>query len=472
MSFAIEERASKFSLKIFFQRILKIFRHRKISSQVVITYALILIAVTLISNLFTHTGIKYLFHHQAARAMEISLARIIKIEGDKKYFDVNSAFSSVIVRIVDDEGNLIANNSSLFPATSIMMKYVVKDKPFFASKDYTLIETPHSFFYYREVPTEIDGKTFKIQMFRTITFEKELADYLSLASLFLDACGVLLAILTGYFLMRKVLRPLKSVTETAREISKGDMNKRLKIEESGDEVVELATSFNFMLDKIHESFLRQQQFISDASHELRTPVTVINGYAEILEKFGAQDKELFDESVTAIQNETARMKNLVEALLFLARADQDNQPLKKISVNVEEILNEVVKKFNSPRVEFFSEGNFEVIGDESTLKKMFGAILDNALKYSSDKVEVKLEIYKNTAEVHIIDSGAGISAEDKKKVFDRFFRVDKSRTNSDTDYSVGLGLSIAKWIADKHGIKIDIESRLGKGTDFILEMKR
>ena len=467
---AISEAAPKIYIKNFFQQFLKSFRQKKISSQVAITYAVILLVVMSISNFFTHSAMNYLFHHQAARAMEISLNRIIKTDGDKKYFDVNAAFSSVIVRIVDDKGNLIENNSPLFPATDTMLNYVVTDKPFFASKDYTLIETPHSFFYYREVPVDIDGKIFKVQMFRTITFEKEFIKYMAWGNLFLDIIGLILVVAAGYFLMRQVLRPLKKVTETAREISKGDMNKRLAVEESGNEVVELATSFNFMLDKIHESFSRQQQFISDASHELRTPVTVISGYAEILEKFGAQDKELLSESATAIRSEAEHMKNLFEALLFLARADQDKQSLDKLPVNVEMILQEVVDDFKNPRVKFLSEGNFEILGDESALKKMFGAILDNALKYSNDEVTIKLEIERNAAKIHIIDKGIGISAEDKRKVFDRFFRADKSRTKSDDDKSLGLGLSVAKWIADKHGIEIKIESELGKGTDFVLEI--
>lgn len=472
MSFAIDEGVPKVSVKNIFQRFIKNFRQKKISSQVAITYTLILFLVMLISNFFTNAGINYLFHHQADRAIELSLARMMKSDDDKKEFlDVTAAMSSVIVRVVDEHGNILANNSPLFPDTDTMMKFVVKDKPFFANKDYTLIETPHSFFYYREVPVEVDGEILRVQMFRTITFEKEFINYMSWVSMFLDIFGLLLAVAAGYFLMRKILRPLKQVTETAREISKGDMNKRLTVEESGNEVLELASSFNFMLDKINETFSRQQQFISDASHELRTPITVISGYADILKKFGAQDKELLDESTAVIQSEADNMKTLLDSLLFLARADQGNQHLDKLPVSVKEVLREVADAFQSPRVKFLSDVDFEIIGDESALKKMFAAILDNALKYSDDTVTINLELTEDAAEVHIIDSGVGISKEDQKKIFDRFYRVDKSRTKSDDENSVGLGLSVAKWIADKHGIKIEIDSEVDKGTDFILLIK-
>lgn len=455
-----------------FERLTKYFKQKKISSQVTITYALILFAVMAVSNFFTNAGIQYLFHHQAARAIELSVNRMMKnVDSKEKLFNMNSAFSGVIVRIIDSKGNLISDNSPNFPPTDKMLTRIVKNKPFFADENYTLIETPHSFFYYKEIPLEIDGEIFNVQIFKTITFEKELISYMSWGNLILDLCGLILTVGAGYFLMSKVLMPLKNVTETAREISAGNMEKRLTVEGTGNEVVELSASFNFMLDKLHETFKRQQQFISDASHELRTPLTVIDGYAEILEKFGAKDKELFDESTAVIRSETENMKFLVESLLFLARADNGEQKLNKIPVDVEKILREVVKSFDSSRVEFLSDGIFETIGDEAALKKMFAAILDNALKYSADKVTIKMEIFNDAATVHIIDSGIGISSENIPKVFDRFFRADKSRTNSENENSVGLGLSVAKWIADNHGIKIKVDSELCKGTDFILEIK-
>ena len=455
-----------------FGRLKKFFKQKKISSQVTITYALILFAVMIISNFFTNAGIQYLFYHQAARAIEISVNHMMKdVDSREALLNMNATFSGVIVRIKDSEGNLIKDSSPHFPPTEKMLTRIVKDKPFFAEKDFSLIETPHALFYYKEIPFEVDGEIFNVQIFKTITFEKQLISYMSVGSLILDFVGLILAVVAGYFFMRKVLRPLKNITETAREISAGNMEKRLAVEGSGNEVVELSASFNFMLDKIHETFTRQRQFISDASHELRTPLTVIDGYAEILKKFGAKDKELFDESTAVIRSETENLKNLVESLLFFARADNGEQTLNKISVDVEKILREVVKSFDNRRVEFLSDGNFEMLGDEAALKKMFAAILDNALKYSDDKVFVQLKIFADTAQVHIIDNGMGISAEDREKIFDRFFRVDKSRTNSENENSVGLGLSVAKWIADNHDIKIKIDGELGKGTDFILEIK-
>lgn len=458
----------------FFRRLVNSFKQKKIPTQVTLTYVLIMLSTLIISNLGTNAGIRYLFYHQAAKAIELSLNRMnseIANGTGENILNMDAAFSGVIIRINDAHGNLIADNSPFFPPTDRMTKYIKQDKPFFAHDDYELIETPHSFFYYREIAVDTGGETFTVHLFKTITFEKELLTYLGWVNFLLDFLAVALAAVAGYLLVRKILTPLRQVSETAQEISAGNMNKRLDIDGTGNEVVELAESFNFMLDKINESFARQKQFVADVSHELRTPVTIIDGYAEILEKFGTRDKELFQESATAIKVESENMKSLLESLLFLTRADQGEQPLNKVDADVEEILQDVIQGAKSPRVKFFSDGAFTMNGDITALKKMFAAILDNAIKYSEDEVIVELKILDNGATVNFIDKGIGISPEDKKKVFDRFFRADKVRTKSDDDKSVGLGLSIAKWIADSHGIKIEIESELGKGTTVELRIK-
>lgn len=452
-----------------FNGISKFFKHKKISSQVVITYTLVLLVTIIISDFFTNAGMRYLFHHQAARSIEITVSKMqdsTEVDPNKKFLDTVATFSGVIVRVVDEQGNLVADNSPRFPSTSKMLSHVVVDKPFFASESYELIETPHSFFYYYGVPFQVEDKVFHVQLFKTITFEKELLDYMSWVNCALDFSSIFISVIVGSFFIEKVLNPLRRVTETAREISAGKMDKRLEVEYSSAEVIELSESFNFMLDRINKTFDQQRQFISDASHELRTPLTVIDGYTQIIEKFGAKNKELLDESTAAIKGATSNMKSLLESLLFLARADQGEQSLNKIDVDVEEILKAVVDEYDNPRVKFSSDGAFHTLGDSTALKKMFCVILDNALKYSEDDVTVNLKILGNAAEVNFIDSGIGISADDKKKIFDRFFRADRVRTKSDEDKSVGLGLSIAKWIADNHGIKFEIESEPDKGTTF------
>ena len=200
--------------------------------------------------------------------------------------------------------------------------------------------------------------------------------------------------------------------------------------------------------------------VANMSHKLRTPLTIIRGYADVLENFG-EDLELVEEATEAIKKSAQNMQDLVESVLFLARADQNNLPLKKIPVEVNELLKSVVEKYNNPRLEFLQGETLKIEGDKFFLEKMFQEIINNALTFSEEKVFVKVE---NSA-VKIIDAGIGIAPENIEKIFERFFKVDKSRTsNINEKNSAGLGLSIAKWIAENHGIKIKIESELGKGT--------
>ena len=223
--------------------------------------------------------------------------------------------------------------------------------------------------------------------------------------------------------------------------------------------------------QISESFLRQQRFVNDVSHELRTPLTIIRGYVDLLESSGMNDPELFKEAVTSIKNSAQNMQNLVESLLFLARADQGRQPLTKVPIDLDELLKKFVESYHSPRVKVSKLPRCRILADADFIKKMFSAFLDNALRYSTPDTPVKIELTTsgNTAILKFIDKGIGISAEDREKIFDKFYRTDKARTRlSDEENSVGLGLSIAKWIADRHDIRISVKSKLGEGSTFTL----
>ena len=217
----------------------------------------------------------------------------------------------------------------------------------------------------------------------------------------------------------------------------------------------------------------QQRFVNDVSHELRTPLTIIRGYVDILERYGADDPELFKEAVTSIKTSAQNMQSLVENLLFFARADQDNQPLIKVPVDLDELLKNFVETYRSPRVHVTKLAPCKILADAEFLKRMFAAFLENALQYSPpDKiVTIELTTSDDAATLKFIDRGIGIAKDDCEKIFDRFYRTDKARTKLENNKnSVGLGLSIAKWIADRHDIKISVDSTLGKGSTFALKI--
>ncbi len=223
--------------------------------------------------------------------------------------------------------------------------------------------------------------------------------------------------------------------------------------------------------KATENFLRQQRFVNDVSHELRTPLTIIRGYVDILERYGAQDSELFREAVTSIKKSAQNMQSLVESLLFLARADQGRQPLNMAPVELDELLKKFVEDFASTRVQITKLAPCKIMADAEFFKQMLTAFLDNALRYSPPDTPVKVELTAAASEAKLkfIDKGIGISKEDCGKIFDRFYRTDKARTKlNGGESSVGLGLSVAKWIADRHDIEIAVKSKLGEGSTFTL----
>ena len=471
MSFAISRADEKFFPARLHEKFSNFRGRQKLSSQISLTYAIILLATVIFTNIGTTAGVYYLFHHQAARALDISVDRTTKKAAelktvDENFFTLGTIMPSVFYRVTDEAGNKIIDSNPTLPATERILKYTRDDPPFWSNENYRLIETEHSLFYYKDLPLKIDGKIFHFQLFKTITFEKQFIQYLLAALALVDLIGLIFAVMCGNILSKKILQPLRQVTLAAGEISAGNLSKRIEIKKSGEEVSELSESFNKMLGRLEESFTRQKRFIADASHEFRTPITVIKSYAEVLENYGAEE-ELREESTAAIKNSAEGMKNLIEKLLFLARADEGNQPIKKIPVELNEILKSAIK--NNSRINFSGGENFEIIGDPEFLKKMFGEFLSNALNYSTEKIFVEVRTEKNFASVKIIDRGIGISEEDREKIFDRFFRADKSRTKSDDEkISAGLGLSIAKWIADSHGIKINVQSEPGQGSTFEL----
>ena len=478
MSCATNAGDGKFSLKKIKARFLQITSRWKLSSQISLTYGLIFFVTLIFVNICATAGVYYLFYHQAERAIEISVERTKKISStlktvDEKFFNTGAVMPGVIFRVTDDTGKIILDNTPNFWETEKMLTLARNNPPFWSNNEFTLIETQNSFFYYKTLPLEIDGKIFNFQFFRTITFEKHFISRLLWTLCLIDLLGLALAIGAGIFLGRKILLPLIKITKTAREISAGTIDRRLAVEKSCDEVNNLSAAFNKMLDRLEESFVQQQRFIADASHELRTPITIVRGYADMLESYGAEDPELVAEATAEIKSAAKNMQYLVENLLFLARADQGAQPLNKFPVEINDLLRFTVDSFKNPRVEFIDDEPFEFDGDAEFLKKMFAAFIDNALVFSAKKVTVTLKNLGDSAEIKIIDKGIGIAPENLDKIFGRFFKVDAARTNSDDDkISAGLGLSIAKWIADSHGIKIGVDSEIGAGTIFTLTIPR
>ncbi len=286
--------------------------------------------------------------------------------------------------------------------------------------------------------------------------------------------AILLSVILGARILKKMLRPIDSMINTARSVSATDLNTRLNVVNSHDELKELAETFNEMLDRIQKSYEQQHQFVSDASHELRTPISVIQGYANLLERWGKEEKEVLDESVCAIKNEADNMKDLVEKLLFLARADKDTQKLERTNLQLNELIEEVLKETRLIDAEhqILNERNDPVTiqADRALIKQALRVFIDNSIKYTpmGGAIKVDSQLSQTSVKIIIEDTGIGIPKEDIPYVFNRFYKCDKSRTRGAG--GTGLGLSIAKWIIEKHNGTISLDSTLGKGTKMIINL--
>jgi signal transduction histidine kinase len=290
----------------------------------------------------------------------------------------------------------------------------------------------------------------------------------------MNILGVIIAILSGIYLSKKLLLPIKKITNTAKEISVYDLNNRIDIGGPDDELKELACTFNDMIEGLQESFERQKQFVSDASHELRTPIAVIQGYVNLLGRWGKDDREVLEESIDAIKSETENMKKLLEQLLFLARGDNISYQLEKKEFELSELIEDIVKETKlidqTHEIEYFFDQNTWIYADPKLIKQMLRILMDNSIKFTpvNGKIRIASEKYNNHVVIRVEDSGIGIPKEDIPYIFDRFYRSDKSRTKATG--GAGLGLSIAKWVVESHNGNIEVESQLEKGTKMIVKL--
>lgn len=306
----------------------------------------------------------------------------------------------------------------------------------------------------------------------------EVHEYAGILLIILLASDIFFLILIhgmGSRMSRKMLLPVKKLTDAVNSITIHNINNRLDVRGSKDELKDLAKTFNDMLDRLQKSIETQNQFVSDASHELRTPIAVIQGYANMLDRWGKDDRAVLEEAITAIKSESESMKTLVENLLFLARSDKNTQKFEPVNFKLNELIEDVLRetKLIDGKHQIISEFNdpIELIGDRNLLKEAIRIFMDNSIKYTPEGGTIKLNSFIRNKQIviDIEDTGLGISKEDLPHIFDRFYRADKSRTKETG--GTGLGLSIAKWIVLKHKGTIEVQSKLNVGTKVSIILK-
>ena len=280
------------------------------------------------------------------------------------------------------------------------------------------------------------------------------------------------AAVASWFAIRRALSPLSAITESALQISHADdLSRRIPNPGSeDDEAGRLISAFNETLERIEHAFASQQRFLADVSHELRTPLTVIKGNVDLMRRM----KHMDEESLDSIEDEADRLTRLVGNLLLEAQAESGKLPLHFAPVELDTLLLEVFKEMRvlareRVKLRLTEIDQIVVNGDRDRLKQVFINLISNAIKYTPRGGEVYLSLGKvgDNARLIVRDTGQGIAAEDMPHIFERFFRAEKSRTRTKVG-GFGLGLSIANWIVDHHGGRIEVDSVENKGSTFCI----
>jgi heavy metal sensor kinase len=282
-----------------------------------------------------------------------------------------------------------------------------------------------------------------------------------------------LATISGGAIVRNALSPVNQLVRTARSIeASSDLTRRVGYKGPPDEIGELATTFDHMIEHLDQVFQSQKDFVADASHELRGPLTVIRGNLDLLRRnLSAEDRR---ESVRAIQQETARMVKIVDDLLFLAEVESGQlEQQQKVSLK-EIVLGELERaKALAGERKIIVEHKEDLVikGDAQRLRQLLANLVDNAIKYTPDHGTITLSSFRNDswACMEVTDTGIGITPEHLPHIFDRFYRVDKARSRASE--GIGLGLAIVKGIAEQHGGKVTVTSQPDKGSTFTVWLK-
>lgn len=446
----------------------KIIKSAKISVKLTFIYAVMFSLVLLLLNVSILYGIKYYLYSQANKQVD-DMGTIILNKATAHNEHVDLSDKEIVADVPIKENifiNILQENGKLLNSSN-KYDYNIKVKEPFDKIRYFKEVGKHLIFKNLRIETKEYGVVY-IQIVKDMVREYDFMEILFIFMAIADFIGMIVSIILGYVISKKMLRPMDDITKAADNISINNLKERIEVIGPDDELKRLGNTFNKMIDRLQGSFNRQTQFVADASHELKTPIAVIQGYVNLLDRWGKDDKEALEKSIHAIKLETNNMVNLVENLLFIAKGDTGNQKIEKKNFSLNELINEVVRESKLIDYRHIISSNKNeiayVFGDYKMIKQMLRIFIDNCIKYTPEqgRIDISLEAQNNTAKITISDSGIGIPKDEIQNIFERFYTVDKSRSKDIG--GTGLGLSIAKLILDVHEGTINVESEEGKGT--------
>lgn len=334
------------------------------------------------------------------------------------------------------------------------------------------------FIYDKEIRNPRSEEIYWLRGVISITDEAYAVETMTKNNIILTAILILIAAAGGYLIISRAFVPVNKISRTAQEISESsDLSRRINIGKGKDEISSLANTFDTMLDKIERTFEREKQFTSDASHELRTPVAVILSECEYMEECAKTDVD-YKESANSVKRQAEKMSKLISELLMISRMDKNTVKLNFEETDVSELLTFVCdeqEEIRDTHIELIRNIKENVIAniDRDHFARVFINIISNAYQYSGQggKIVVSLEEKNEEIVFCVADEGIGISEENIHKIWERFYQTEQSRTAND-DASMGLGLSMVKWIVEAHRGTVSVQSELGKGSAFTVKIPK
>lgn len=406
------------------------------------------------------------------------ITKAVLIKYKDGYLRIDRGFleemKDVQIGLYDKDGNILYGNNPL-----------TKDKDidfvpsFSVSRVYkqSINKTPYYIYDRKMVGKKLNGLWMRGMV--PLTNEmNQLATITKIALMFLPIV-IILAILIGLFISRKLLKPVNKMEEAASSISQGsDLKKRIDIGNGTGEIYDLADDFNEMISRLDDSFEAEKRFISDASHELRTPMSVIMAQTELTLEQDRSNEE-YKSAIEVINRQGGRMNTLIDTLLDYTRLEQRADEYQMMPIDLSELVTDLCQdmkliKLKDITLEYDVEPGITVSGHKVLLTRMLQNLIDNAYKYGNDNgnIWVTLKNNKENVILSVKDNGIGISEQGVDKIFDRFYREDSSRTHQKRmAYGYGLGLSMVKKIVEMHDANIRVISEEGQGSEFRIYFK-
>lgn len=339
-------------------------------------------------------------------------------------------------------------------------------------------EEDESLLIYR-TPVETDGFSGTVEITRDIESYESLFEQIGMLVLITGIAAIVLSFVGGRLISSQLLRPINSMIGAMKNVKQNGLQERVPIKHKRDEMTELGMMFNELMDNLEQSFQQQRQFVEDASHELKTPLTVIHGHLSLIQRWGKDDPEVLERSIQLSLNETERLTHLVSELLTLTKGQDDSADVTNMeSIQVKQKLKTLIENYQLVHSEFEIRPDLNIDSDltlkiaQNHFDQMMIIILDNAINYSEVKKVIDLRARQDTEQltIEVTDFGIGIPGEEIPFVFRRFYRVDKSRSRKKGGN--GLGLAIVKRLVAMYNGTIDIDSRYGEWTTITIIFPR